>query len=400
MIKLPFFQKKKEKRFICLDIGTESAKVLICSFRKSKQEKIITVLGSSFEYFDNFGVFESKDFAADIIKKTILEAVKKARLNFLRNFNKEIQIGKKWPVFISAPPNILKAKIFFQFFNRQNPERVIDKKEERVICNEVLSVLQSKVANLFSEETGILPGDIHFVNLKLLEIKIDGYEVPVLRGYEGTEVKFRILSVFLGKQYLKTIENIAKEAGFYNIKIVHPAEVISNFLTEKSSGVFLDVGGSLTQIILVNNGKLEKIDIFEAGGKDFSREISRALGFNTEQSRLLKEKYYKRLFTEGARKKIKEIFSQPSREWFKALKSKISEDRTFIPSAFYLYGGGSLLPEIQEILEQGDWKDFPIIPPPEVKYIFPNDFKNIADSTKTVNSPKEINPILICSAIL
>ncbi|MBL7150036.1 MAG: hypothetical protein ISS84_00160 [Candidatus Pacebacteria bacterium] len=396
------FKKEKVEIFLGLDIGTEAVKAIIFSFSEKKDKKI-TILGNSFSYFDSYGIFNSKDFEADVIKKTISKTIEetKSKVNQKPNLT-----------LLGLPANILKGRIIFQSFKRENSQSIIDKKEKEVIYQKILSKTQKEISQIFARESGILPKDIHFINLKILEIKIDGYVVPAIQGYNGENLDFRILAIFLPKYYLENVKKNIQDLIPGGLEILNLAEVLPYFFRNRvADGIFLDVGGNLTQIFLVNNGKLNKIDEFQIGGKTFSQTLSQSLGLEISEARALKENYSKGELSEGVRKRVREIFSQSLEDWFKNLKLRLKTQMSFreggviageatgslLPSTFFLFGGGSQLPEIQEILEEGDWEGFSFFTPPKVKFIYPKDFKNIEDITKKLNSPQDVPLLLIAN---
>ncbi len=111
----------------------------------------------------------------------------------------------------------------------------------------------------------------------------------------------------------------------------------------------------------------------------------------------LKEKYSQRIISEEARQKIKKILEDTLQEWFSNLKSKLKEAKQLsLPYNFYLFGEGSNLIDIKEILEEGDWENFVFIQKPTVNLISLKDFKNIEDKTNTFNNHQAISSILIC----
>ena len=424
------FKKEKAEIFLGLDIGTEAVKAIIFSF-SGKKDKKITILGNSFSYFDSYGIFNSKDFEADVIKKTISKTIEetkskvnqkpseakpsesedegkpeRGKLHRLPSEAKPSEAADETKsqrppnlTLLGLPADILKGRIVFQSFKRENSQSmIIDKKEKEVIYQKILSKTQNEISQIFAGESGILPKDIHFINLKILEIKIDGYAVPAIQGYDGKNLDFRILAIFLPKYYLESIKKIIQGLIPGGLEILNLAEVLPYFFRNRvADGIFLDVGGNLTQIFLVNNGKLNKVDEFQIGGETFSQTLSQSLGLEISEARALKENYSKgELSEEGVRKRVREIFSQSLEEWFKNLKLKL-KTHSLLPSTFFLFGGGSQLPEIQEILEEGDWEGFSFFTPPKVKFIYPKDFRNIEDITKKLNSPQDVPLLLIAN---
>jgi len=417
MINFSLFQKKEEI-FLGLDIGTEAVKAIIFSLSEKKDKKI-TILGNSLSYFDSYGVFDSQDFEADVVKRTISKTIKEAqeKVNQKPSEAGDETLSQRPPNLrlLELPANILKGRIVFQSFKRKNSQSIIDKKEKEVIYQKILSKAQNEISQIFATESGILPKDIHFINLKILEIKIDGYQVPAIQGYDGENLDFRILAIFLPKYYLENIRKIIQDlipTDFYKeerLKILNLAELLPYFFKDRIvDGIFLDVGGNLTQIFLVDNGKLNNVDEFEIGGKTFSQALSQGLGIEISGARVLKENYSKGELSEEVRERVREIFSQSLGDWFKNLKLKLKTQRIFdggrtsagllLPSTFFLFGGGSQLPEIQEILEEGNWRGFSFFTPPKVKFIYPKDFRNIEDITKKLNSPQDVPALLLCYA--
>lgn len=381
-------KKKKDKFFLVLDIGTEAVKVL---FSKKGADGNITILGAATQYFERYGVFDSSDFEADVIKKSVSKAIEQAYQNFvLSPKREEAKIKKlnlkKLPVLISLSSNILKGRIIWQFFEREKTTRLkISKDEEKNIYQQCFKKSQKEISQQFNKEFGILPGDIKWITLKVLEVKIDGYLVPKLQGYEGEDLKFKILVVFLPKYYFENIKRIFKDLQLNVFKIVHIAENLP-ILSEDKTGdaIFLDVGGQITQFFLVKAGALQQINEFEIGGRTFSQKLSETLGLDEESARVLKERYANKSLSPESEKRIKEIFSEEKKIWYDGLTSKIKKinPKKLFPSTIFLFGGGSLLPEIQEALI-------------EAELIRPENLKNIKDATNGLKSPQYISSLLI-----
>jgi len=360
--------KPKKEAILVLDIGTEAVKALI--FEK-KNEKVV-VLGASLQYFDWFGVFDSRDFETDIIKNTVLKAVEEVQRQAGKNPKK---------VLLGLPANILKGKIVSHSLKRKNPKETISKTKEKEIYQQVLRESRKAICQQIAKESGILSSDIHFLSSEIIETRIDGYLVPNLYQYQGKKLGFKILASFLPIYYLENIQKkILLPLNFKEVKILHEAQNLQNFLLKETiEGIFIDVGGEITQIFLVKNGKIEGFSEFEGGGRFFSQSISQTLGLDEKEARLWKERYSRGLFSEQSRKKIEEILSPEQRNWLLNLNSSLKKinSKKLLPSLVFLFGGGSLLPGISEILEKDFGKDLAITSSPQVKFLYPKDLKNI-----------------------
>jgi cell division ATPase FtsA len=396
------FDKIKSEYLLGLDIGTEAVKSIIFQkpfFKKEEKAKFI-IWGKSQEYFDKSDVFNSQDFEERSIKNTVSESIKGVYQNFLQNLGHKTNIQPNTlPTLVSLPPNILKEKVIIQSLERENQEGVINKKEESEIYKIILKNAQNKIVKNFSREFGILTEDIQFISFKILEIKFDGYKIAKLEGFKGKRLDFRVLTTFLLKDYLKNIEKILKDLKLNILDFLDKSQNLPYlFFDKEGEAIFLDVGGEISQFFLVKKGKIELIFEFDNGGLDFTDRLSKVLGLNLEDSRNLKHNYSNSLLSEEVRKKVKEILSEELRSWFenlkKCLRNILKEQRILLPSDIFIFGGGSLLPEIQEILEEGNWEELPFFSQPKVRLVHPKDFKIIEDKTRGLISPQDINLIL------
>jgi len=368
-------KRKKEKPFLVLDIGTEAVKALVCR----KDNSSIAILGAATQYFEKYGVFTGKLFEVNVIKKSILKVIEQVQ--------DQKQNLKKLPVLLTLGPNILKARTSLQSFKQDDGLKTkISKKQEKAIFQQLLQKAKEEIHQKFSEESGILPRDIEMISLKTLEMKIDGYPVLRLQGYNGKNLEVRVLATFLLKHYFESIKRIFEDLELNILKIIHLAESLPlAFFNEETnskmgSSVFFDAGGEISQFFLVKRGNLKEINEFGAGGKVFSEKLSQTLGIDEESARIFKEKYANNLLSREVRQRVREILSSEKRVWREGLESKLGKVSL---SNVQLFGGASLLPEIKGLL-------------PGSRIIHPKDFKNIKDETKSLKSPQYIPCLLAC----
>jgi len=405
MIHSPFgLKRKKAETTLLIEVGTETVKALL--FEEKGQK--IEILGSSLEYFDRYGIFDSRDFETDVLKKAISRAIQKP----LAAAKGEEEMNKS--VILGLPAHILKARVIRQSLKREEPKKIIiDEKEEKEIFQKVLEKAKRNICQIYSEQSGILPEDIQFINLKILEMKIDGYLVPAIQKYEGKTLDFIILATFLPNYYLKKIKNIIESLGLTIKAVIQNAQGLNSYINENTDKIFLDIGGTITQIFLVKGGVLEKIDEFPIGGQIFSKAISEKLGLRETEARILKERYSKRELSKESSERIKEIIWFPCQIWFRNLKLKLKEmtARHPLPLNIILFGGGSQLPDVQDILKNGDWEsvssggkfEVQIFCPEEkipegIKTLNTRAKRRVEKNECSLNSPQEISLLLMSYA--
>lgn len=351
-----------------LDIGTEAVKSLIVK----KEDKKIIVLGTGISYFDKSGLFQVNDFEIDAVCKGISSSIQEASRNFVLVSEKRDLKGL--PVLVLLSSDILKARIAWQGIERKKESR-ISKPEEEKILQEVRIKAKKDISQSFTKQSGILANHIHWVKIKVIETKINGYSVSRLSGCNGKDLEIKVLGIFLAKHYFEIIQKIADKLELKFPKIVYLDRGLTiNFSQRLKNGIFIDAGGSISQIIFLKQGVLERIDEFKLGGQTFSKSLSEALGIDDDSARMLKHKYTEGLLSKEVEQRIKNIFLTEKLTWQKGLERSLNQ----AGSNIYVFGGASLTPEIKTTV------------------IYPKHLKDIKDLTKSLTSPQFV-PALLAS---
>ena len=360
------FSKKKENPFLVLDIGTEAVKALTAKKINGKT----FILNSSLQYFKDEGVFNQSfsedEFELEIIKRAVLAA------------KKELLIKEPVSVILTLSPKVLKAKVIQGVSVREKREKKISKKEQEIIYKYILKAAKDDVLKEVSEKSGILGEDINFISLDIIKKEIEGYEVSDIQDYQGKNLSFKTLAVFIINSYLQRISRILEELGIKVFKIVHLAEAVRVAFSEKvKDGVFFDIGGKVTLAFFIQGGTLENVDLLNRGAADFTERIFDVLTIDKEEARRLKEEYSRGDLSPETENRIKEIFSNEKKIWRDLFKRNQK-------SSVFLFGGGSSLPEIKSMFKRKE-------------LVSVKDLRLVEDLSKKTQSPQFVPSILIFS---
>jgi len=388
-----FLKLKKEKKedLLIFDIGSSGVKGLILE-KEGRKNRVKRFASKSFE---KFGIFQTTAFEKDLLEKTISEVIEKLKLK-----NQTLTKIR----LIGLSPEVLKGRITALSFERSNPEKIIDKEEEKIILDLILDKAQRKVAEKFKENYKIAPSEFQVLKKEVIETKISGYKVSSILSQKGKLFHFRILVVFTLKNYLKIFNLIKKSFISKEATLVHKVEGLIPWLKNKKnfSGIFVDIGSRFTQVFLVKDGLLKWMREFEAGGDIFTQALSENLGLTQKEAENLKLRFSKGELSSGSKKMIEEILAQPLNFWFNRLKQEFEEygDKFHFvfPQDFYLFGGGSLLPGIKRILRNGDRSNLPTLNSPKVKFILPKDLP-IKDESGFLKGPQETGIVFLALSI-
>lgn len=391
---LPFFRPRK-KQIIAIDVGAKTIK----AFLFEKENGKIILLGKSIQVLDPFRVWESHLVAKegkslDFDLQVVQEFIKKA----VRELEKKIE-KKAAVILLTLPSLMLRSELGIVQFDRINPNSYILKKEEKEIFKKTKRYGERAMSNRFSSES------LFFVSFQIIGITIDGYSVPALKGFNGKKIELKYLISAIPKKFITrtgfplVLSSLSK--GFVRRKLIGTFHEARHFVKPRfsiSNGTFLDIGGKETRIFILKDGRLSFVSEFELGGEEFTADLAQFLGKDLLSAEELKIKYAKRELSQEIEARIKERFDKLALKWFAALKEKLKTAKMPISSSFYLFGGGSLLPEIKNILETGNWEELLVAGPPLVKFFLPSEFAEFEDPDHFAKDVQDTPILLLCLA--
>ncbi len=395
-----FFQirKKRAKKdyLLALDIGTEFVKALI--FKANKNEGLVVGVGRQRQLPNHMqaGAVADIDGVALTCQKAIEQAAQIARI-------------KPNQAVIGIAGEFIKGLTTNFAYQRNQPETEIDLAELKNIIQKIQWKAFDQIRSQLAWETGQPEIEIRLVNALVNEVRIDGYQVTNLLGFQGKEIFLSIFNVYAPLVQLRALENIAAKLDLELLLIA--AEPYA--LTKSSSfepnigGIFIDVGGGTTDIALVRQGRVEGIKSLALAGQTFTKRISKTLGLSLVEAEAIKIKHAQQQLSQGVQRKIREILEGDIKIWSKGIELILEEfnQAEFFPPLILLCGGGSLLPGIKNILRresvQGQWLNkFPFTQKPKIRFIHSDQINNIIDQTKTLKGPENITPLALANLTL
>lgn len=354
-----FLKKKEENPFLVLDIGTEAVKSIIAQKNKDK----IKILSYSLNYLRDPYLGCSKDDLANNLDEV-----------FRNQTSQPIEKLKEVEALVLLPPENFYARTADCEIERDSESKISGEEKESIL-QKLLNQAKTKISNEFSKEKGILPEDLSWLNIKILEKQINGYPLSEFKGYKGKQIEAKILTVFALESCLNTLKKTFEDLNLNILKILHPAEFIPEFLPIKiENGIIFDVGGRKTQLFFIRANKLEEIKTLDRGGWNFSERLFNNLTFSRAESRELKEEYSANLLTPETAVKIKNIFEAEKKEW----RNDILELKSGFENVFF-FGGGALLKDVRDFFDRK-------------KILFPEHFKKILTSKKEIEKMPQFTP--------
>lgn len=346
MFKFPFSSSQQsEAGCLGIDVGSTAVKVL------SKTSHAAS-------YLDKYSVFDTDSYTEDLIERNLDKALERAGLK-----------GEKFdPALLALPPSIFKARTVEVTVEREQQGSIGTKERKNL-----MERAQGKAKEQICSELGILETDLYFKDWVPADIRIDGYSVPELEGYNGRRIEMELVASFLLSDFLKLREAV-EEYLEQEVELIHLAQGILKTVEQEKfqDGIYLDVGGESTQLFLVKEQQLKSVKEVKRGGATFSQILEEDLGLSELRAKTLKERYSQEELSEGTTQEIREILRKGRAYWIKEIKEVLREQQVkTLPPTFFLFGGGSKLADVQTVLKQEKWATFAFLESPQVKFLPP-----------------------------
>lgn len=309
----------------------------------------------------------------------------KERLQEIVEFASTFHVSRTAWTFV---PSVLLSRVLMQSAERKEENTLIQGREKNELEKSILAQAEEKGKQQVSQKTGILPEDLVGVRTMVLEQRVDGYAIPSIERMKGKRIEFRLLLSFLEQRVLNSLANSLSFSTMGVEFIGGEAHALDRVyrvaVPSLADTLFIDIGELTTRFFLFSDGSLSLLGEFQRGAENFTKAIEQALHLSRQEAIALKEKYAaKERLEKNESSALKELFLEESKLWYQALEKTLSElGGAFVPSTF-LFGGGSMLEEIQEFCED------------ECKILLPQDILPCAPSFSS--SPRFTSLALLAS---
>lgn len=384
-------QKKIENRFaIALDIGTEFAKCLIF---KVEEEKGVVV-----------GTGRQRQRLSDMQGGAVTD-IHGVVKNCEKALTRAAEMAKIMPnqVIMGIAGELVKGNTTTIKYTRPDAKTGITFEELKDIISRIQRRSFDRARQILAWETGHAEMDVRLVNAAIVDVKIDGYKVSNPLGFQGRELQVGVFNAFAPIVHLGALQTIAAELGLDLLSIVADPYALARSVGPKESAefsaVFIDIGGGTTDIAVVRQGGVEGTKMFALGGRSFTKRIAQVFGCSFAEAEEMKIKYSKGELSKEDMEFTKNALETDCQVWLSGVELTLEEfSAELLPSRILLCGGGTMLPEIEEVLKNAKWNpNLPFARQPSVHFIKSQDVENITDQTEELKNPWDITPMSLAN---
>lgn len=390
-----FKRKPKEQSYLALDIGSEYVKALVFNLKEDK----INIIGYGKHAYPHSVIQEG-------VIKDIEQVVDNCELAITQA---SLQAGiRPAETVMGISGEQVKGFMTVVQFERSNSKEKINTKEMNNIIEKVQKTAYENSLKRFKQEIGNEDLEIKLVNAALTHIMIDGERVVDPIGFRGKKMQVGVFNVYTPLVQLSNLQKIATNLGLEIMSVVAEPYTLAEAIIPDDDldfeAVIIDVGGSTTDVTIVQHQDVVATKMFSLGGQCVTTEIATAFDIPYEEAEELKQKYAaKEIEDEKQLKKIKKAIKYALDFWQTGLEVILHEfsELEYLPSSILLAGGGSLLPEIEELIkETAAKKRLHFAKDVEISTLSVQRFEHIADQLGTLDTAQEVTPLSLAVMVI
>lgn len=371
-----------------VDIGTEVVKVLIT--KRSGREMAVLGSGQCRQTLKDMATGTVLDIEG--VAENCLEAIKEAE------YAAGVAPGR---IIIGLAGELVRSTVSTIEYVRSSPDAEITPEELQNIVERVQWEAFEEIRTAIAGEGMEEMTDIKLIHSAITGVRIDEMDITNPVSFTGTRLEVSVFNVFAPLMQYRSVETVARLLDRRILMVACEPYAVSRCLGFNDgsdvSALFVDIGGGTTDVALVTRGSVRSTTMFGIGGRAFTKAIARTLDIPYREAEDVKTG--KRPLPGAAAKALKDTVGS----WLEGMTLSLSPmvERDSLPSKIFLCGGGSLLPEIKEALEAGDWsRELGLTHKPRVTHLYPRDVANVVDYTKKLKSPQDVTPMALANLAL
>ncbi len=294
-------------------------------------------------------------------------------------------------------------------YDRAHPDQPLEHSELKNIIYKIQQRSSEKLRQSLSEKFLDDHPDIELIHAAVVDVQLDGYTVENPLGFQGKRLTLTIFNAYIPLVYVSVLQNLAKELKLSIASIAaQPYGVSKIFISpdvesEHKDGIFIDVGGQTTDVVVVRNGSIEGMQSFTLGGDALTLKLKQTLGVSLDKAEKTKIDYTNGHLDKRSNNKIAEILRDAAEIWLSGVELALKEftNTKVLPSKMYLTGGSAPLPELRRVLMTKKWSEsLPFAKKPYPLLIKPEELWGVQDETGNEWQPQDIPPLSLTKLTL
>ncbi|MFA5010187.1 MAG: cell division FtsA domain-containing protein [Patescibacteria group bacterium] len=292
-------------------------------------------------------------------------------------------------------------------YDRANPEQALDATELKNIIYKIQQRSIERLRTVLREKFTDAHPDVELIHAAVVDVQLDGYTVANPIGFQGKRLTLTIFNAYIPLVYASMLQELTRQLGLQLISIAAQPYGMSKILVKKTlqdyQGIFIDVGHTTTDVVVVKHGSVEGMQNFAFGGQAFSRAIQKALKTTPERAEKIKLDHSGSKLNKKSADQVSEALLTDARIWLAGVELALKEfsDLKLLPSRIYLTGGSATIPELRRVLLTKDWTtELPFSSKPYPEVIAPDTVDDALDEIGVTWSPQDLPTLGLAKLLL
>lgn len=342
-IKLPKIFKSEDPFYSVIDLGTAEVKVGICREKDDVKER--EVLGTGTQPLNRGSIYGGKILDLDAVLDSTNTALESAVL-------KAGVRAKKAVLGLSG--GIILPKSYRVRIRRQEPDAKMSEEEFDILARRV----EDKTLAIAEDELKIL-GSQNYTQIETVftTYQLDHAKVVTPIGLTGAEVEITVLHYYIETSKLRAINSLIEQMDLEVLSMVDTAVYCAvQWIEQYGDYILLDIGADVTQVVVVENGRvLESKSIF-IGGYDITQEIQDGLGVSFENAESIKVSYTQGHLDQERARDVHRVVENVTDVITEGVVAAVKTSSTMhLPPCFVITGGSRHLTEVKTALASYPW---------------------------------------------
>lgn len=345
-----FFTLKKRKRTLAVifDVGSASVGAALVLLSTNKTPKIVYVVRRQMPVLKEVDI---KRFIASMSKTfdLVMDDMQKKGMAHL----KFTHLGTSHPemvhCFFSSPWNasqIRNITIEGKKSHSATPDdlesfSVTDKILSKIIEKEVLSVQRAESDSY--EKKGIVNEGVKLIEKKIINLKLNGYNVNKVHGQMAKRVEALLFVSFVPREITDLVSK--KVQHFFSLKNIHFHSFTLSFFSamrdiwnREENFLLVDVSGEVTEVSLVKDSKISQMISFPMGRNSYIRAIAKKLKVSMSEASSFINMHASGMGSEAKTRQIQSIQDSIEEKWYKNFKEVLNDlsEGVFLPRLVFL----------------------------------------------------------------
>ncbi len=243
---------------------------------------------------------------------------------------------------------------------------VLEKKTPFTVTKRILDELYTKEVRMFTEETlgryKEAGETARLIEQKITAVYLNGYSVANAVGKRAKSIEMNIYLAVSPELVLAAVEETVAKV-FHSRKIQFHSFTLAAYTVARDTLItvpdflLVDVGGEVTDFLLVKKGVVSGIASFPYGRTFLYRSIAAKYASSLQDAQTMLSLYVAGTLEESKRLALERLFTETESEWLRAFQKalQLAEKEPGMAPTIVLSGSADTMPFFENILKSEDF---------------------------------------------